>query len=367
VIIGQTRSMRGRAACRIVAATTVAALACGCASASTTPAARKAPAPVPLARIVGQLMLVRMQGKAPSSAFRARIRRGEIGGVVLFADNYGPAGPAALVAQLQRIALDAGQPRLLIAIDQEGGVVRRLPGAPTLRPSQMTNARIAGSQGLATAQNLKRNGIGVDLAPVLDVGRGGFITERTFGSTPLQVANRGSAFARGLASGGVIATGKHFPGLGYAESNTDNAPTIVRATRAQLLADLLPYRRTIAEGLKIVLVATAVYPALGDHLPAVCSPRVVTSLLRHDLGFGGLVITDDLNTPGVTHFLPTPDAAVHAVAAGVDMVLTAGLPREADRNSTAVYSALVAAATNKTLSRRRVAEAYAHVLALKRG
>jgi beta-N-acetylhexosaminidase len=94
----------------------------------------------------------------------------------------------------------------------------------------MTNARIAGSQGFATAQNLKRNGIGVDLAPVLDVGRGGFITERTFGSTPLQVANRGSAFARGLASGGVIATGKHFPGLGYAESNTDNAPTIVRAT-----------------------------------------------------------------------------------------------------------------------------------------
>jgi beta-N-acetylhexosaminidase len=170
VIIGQTRRMR-RAASGIAMATTIA-LACGCASASTTPAARKAPAPVSLARLVGQLMLVRMQGQAPSSAFRARIRRGEIGGVVLFADNYGPAGPAALVAQLQRIALDAGQPRLLIAIDQEGGVVRRLPGAPTLKPAQMTNARIAGAEGLATAQNLKRNGIGVDLAPVLDVGRG---------------------------------------------------------------------------------------------------------------------------------------------------------------------------------------------------
>ena len=316
--------------------------------------------------MVGQLMLVRMQGQAPSPAFRARVRRGEIGGVVLFTDNYGPAGPAALVAQLQRIALGAGQPRLLIAIDQEGGVVRRLPGAPTLKPAQMTNARIAAEQGLATAQNLKRNGIGVDLAPVLDVGRGGFITKRTFGSTPLQVANRGSAFARGLSSGGVIATGKHFPGLGYAETNTDSAPTIVRATRAQLLADLLPYGRTIAEGLKIVLVGTAVYPALGDRLPAACSPRVVTSVLRHDLGFNGLVITDDLNTPGVTHFLSTPDVAVRSVAAGVDMVLTAGLPRDADRNSTAVYSALLAAAKDKTLSRRRVAEAYAHVLALKR-
>jgi beta-N-acetylhexosaminidase len=183
----------------------------------------------------------------------------------------------------------------------------------------------------------------------------------------LQVANRGSAFARGLSSGGVIATGKHFPGLGYAETNTDNAPTIIRATRPQLLADLLPYGRTIAQGLKVVLVGTAVYPALGDRLPAACSPRIVTSVLRHDLGFDGLVITDDLNTPGVTHFLSTPDAAVHAVAAGVDMVLTAGLPKEADRNSTAVYRALVDAAKNKTLSRRRVTEAYAHVLALKRG
>ena len=190
VIIATLASMRRPAASRIAVATTIAAFACGCASASTTTPARTAPAPVPLARMVGQLMLVRMQGQAPSPAFRARIRRGEIGGVVLFTDNYGAAGPAALVAQLQRIALGAGQPRLLIAIDQEGGVVRRLPGAPTLKPSQMTNARIATQQGLATAQNLKRNGVGVDLAPVLDVGRGGFITERMFGSTPLQVANR---------------------------------------------------------------------------------------------------------------------------------------------------------------------------------
>ena len=165
----------------------------------------------------------------------------------------------------------------------------------------------------------------------------------------------------------MIATGKHFPGLGYAETNTDNAPTIIRATRAQLLADLLPYGRTIAEGLKIVLVGTAVYPALGDWLPAACSPRVVTSVLRHDLGFNGLVITDDLNTPGVTHFLSTPDAAVQRGRRRESTWCSRrACPRDADRNSTAVYSALLAAAKDKTLSRRRVAEAYAHVLALKR-
>jgi beta-N-acetylhexosaminidase len=316
--------------------------------------------------MVGQLMLVRMQGRTPNPSFRGRIRSGEIGGVVLFADNYRPAGPAALIAELQGIAAAGGQPRLLIAIDQEGGVVRRLPGAPSLAPPQMTNARIAEAQGLATARSLKRYGIDVDLAPVLDVGRGGFITDRTFGSTPEQVANRGMAFARGLASGGVIATGKHFPGLGYASTNTDKEPTTVRATSAELTADLLPYERAIADGLKMVLMSTAVYPALGDKLPAACSARVVTRVLRQELGFHGVVITDDLETPGVTHLLPATEAGVKAIGAGVDMLLDAGLPGEADRKSRAVYSAAVVAATRGTLSRRRVVEAYARVLTMKR-
>lgn len=316
--------------------------------------------------MVGQLMLVRMQGRLPSASFRARIRRGEIGGIVLFADNYGPAGPAALIDALQGVAIEAGQPRPLIAIDQEGGVVRRLAGAPSLAPPQMTNARIAEAQGLATARNLKSSGIDVDLAPVLDVGRGGFITERTFGSTPEQVANRGVAFARGLSSGGVIATGKHFPGLGYARSNTDNEPTTVHATRAELTADLLPFRRAIAGGLKMVMMSTAVYPGFGADLPAACSTRVVTDVLRQELGFRGVVITDDLQTLGVTHLLSTTEAATKAIGAGVDMVLAAGLPVHADRTSKAVYRALVAAAKRGTLSRRRVADAYAHVLALRR-
>jgi beta-N-acetylhexosaminidase len=344
----------------------IAALVCGCASTASPTAETQAREPVPLARMIGQLMLVRMEGRTPNASFRARVRSGQIGGIVLFADNYGPAGPAALIAQLQSVAAAGGQPRLLIAIDQEGGIVRRLSGAPSLAPRQMTNARIAEPQGLATAQNLKRYGIDADLAPVLDVGRGGFITERTFGSTPEQVANRAVSFARGLSAGGVIATGKHFPGLGYARTNTDNEPTKIRATRAELTADLLPYRRAIDQGLKMVLVSTAVYPALGDVLPAACSRRIVTGMLRQELGFDGVVITDDLQTPGVNHFLSTTDAAAHAIAAGVDMVLAAGLPAGADRTSKAVYRALLDAARLGILPRARVAEAYAHVLALKR-
>jgi beta-N-acetylhexosaminidase len=318
--------------------------------------------------MVGQLMLVRMQGKTPSASFLTRIRSGEIGGVVLFAGNYGAAGPAALVTRLQQAAASGGQPRLLIAIDQEGGVVRRLPGAPSLAPPQMRTAAIARAEGLATALNLRRYAINVDLAPVLDVGRGGFITVRTFGRTPLQVATRGTAFARGLAAGGVLATGKHFPGLGYAGSNTDNAATVVRASLPQLDADLLPYRTAIAAGLKVVMVSTAVYPALGAQVPAACSPLVVTRLLRRELGFRGVVITDDLKSAGVNEYVSTPQAAVKAVDAGVDMVLAAGVTgRFADRTSEAAYRAILQAADRGRLSRTKIAQAYGRVLTLKRG
>src|SRR5262249_30843233 len=153
---------------------------------------------------------------------------------VLYANNYGPAGPAALIKQLQQTALRAGRPRLLIGIDQEGGIVKRLPGAPALSPSQMTTTSVTRAQGAATARNLRANGIDVDFAPVLDIGHGGFITSRTFGSSPSQVALRATAFARGLSLGGVAATGKHFPGLGYAWTNTDKTQTIVRASVSQL-------------------------------------------------------------------------------------------------------------------------------------
>jgi beta-N-acetylhexosaminidase len=320
-----------------------------------------------LARVVGQLMFVRMPGTAPSAGFVARIRRGEIGGVVLYDDNYGAAGPARLVYELQRAAADAGQPRLLIAIDQEGGDVRRLPGPPSRTPPQMTTTSVARTQGLATARNLRGYGIDVDFAPVLDVGRGGFITSRTFGSTPRDVAFRGTAFARGLALGGVAASGKHFPGLGYALTNTDRSRTIVRATASQLDADLEPYRKAIAAGLPMVMVATAIYPALSVDVPAACATKIVTQLLRGRLGFRGVVVTDALDTPDVNAYWPTPEAAVKATGAGVDMVLAGGgTGRTADRTSIAAYGAILAAVKSGELSRARVAAAYERVLALKR-
>jgi len=317
---------------------------------------------------IGQLMLVRMHGRTPSQSFLARIRRGEIGGVVLYADNYGPRGPAHLTMTLQRAAHQGGQPPLLIAIDQEGGLVKRLPGAPSLAPPQMRSATLAEAQGYATARNLQQSGVNLDLAPVLDVGRGGFITPRTFGSTPEQVTARGPAFARGLAQGGIGASGKHFPGLGYATLSTDASPATVRAARAQLLEDLAPFRAAIQAGIGTVIVSTAVYSSLAPRVPAADSSAIVSGLLRKRLGFRGVVVSDALKTPAVNRYFATTEAARRAVAAGVDLVLAAGVTgdyADTDGASISTYDALVKAVRSGRLAEATVQSAYAHVLTLK--
>ncbi len=312
------------------------------------------------------MILVRMPGRVPTASFLARIRRGEIGGVVLYQENYGASGPSALVRVLQGAARAGGNPPLIVAIDQEGGIVKRLPGAPGLAPPQMATPTIARQQGRATARTLAANGVNVDLAPVLDVGRGGFITPRSFGNTPSAVSARGVGFARGLLAGRVMPTAKHFPGLGYANTTTDDGAEVVAATRARLTEDLAPFRSAITAGVPLVLVSTAIYPAFGETVPAACSPTVVRGLLRGQLGFQGVVITDALDTPAVTNRLSVPSAALAAVKSGVDMVLAAGTTsRDANEVSQATYNRLLAAATSGQLSGQTLRSAYRLIIRLK--
>jgi len=357
---------------RIVAAAVLvpiglASAACGqVSSASVGLTARRSSSGVPLPRMVGQMIAVRMPGRVPTPSFLARIRAGQVGGVILFPENFGPAGPATLVARLQAAASQGGNPPLLIGIDQEGGIVKRLLGAPSLAPPQMVTPAIAMAQGYATARNLVRYQVNVDLAPVLDVGRGGFITPRTFGHTPATVATRGGAFARGLSSGGVVATAKHFPGLGYATTTTDAGSVVVHAPRRALLADLLPFRTAISGGIPMVMVSTALYPGLGVTAPAATSQSVVAALLRTTLGFRGVVITDALSTRAVTRYYSPSTAAVLAIRSGVDVVLAAGTTSQgADATSKAAYSAVLAAVHQGRLSARTIASAYELIIQIK--
>ena len=321
-----------------------------------------------LGQLVGQRLLIRMRGPVPSAELLAQIRRGQIGGVVLFGNTIPPGGPPVLVRQLQAAARAGGQLPLLIAIDQEGGGVKRLPGPPTKAPSQMRSAAEALAQGRATGRYLHSLDIGIDLAPVLDVPSSprSFIASRTFSSDAAVVAARGTAFAEGLVQGGVASTAKHFPGLGRLRGNTDLGPGRVLAARTALERDLAPFRAAIRAGTPAVMVGTAAYLAYSP-LPAATSPEIVTGLLRDELGFRGVTLSDDLATKGVRPWFGPGEATVRAVRAGIDMVYVAGVGGSGGMTvGEQAYAALLRAARAGTISRTELEASYDRIAALKR-
>jgi beta-N-acetylhexosaminidase len=211
-------------------------------------------------------------------------------------------------------------------VDQEGGLVKRIGGAPNASAAVMgaRGAAYSRRQGAMTGANLRDLGINVDLAPVLDVARpGGDIadTERGFSSTPAGVAATAVPFAAALQAEGVAATGKHFPGLGGARLDTDFAVQRLRLSKATLRrVDEAPYRPFIVAGGAMVMLSTAIYPALSPK-PAAFARPIATGELRGRLGFGGVSITDALETVSVAHFGGPAAAGVAAAKAGTDVLL----------------------------------------------
>jgi beta-N-acetylhexosaminidase len=289
-------------------------------------------------RLVGQMLIVRMEATA-TEGLLARLRAGELGGVILFPpEGTSPSALREQIALLRRAAARGAAAAPLIAIDQEGGEVRRLPDLPPDRAPRALAAfgeRAAHTEGAATGRALHRLGIDVDLAPVLDVPAvdGAFIASRAFSADPSQAAALGVAFGGGLQDEGVGATAKHFPGLGLATENTDLGPSVIQAPDAALDSGLEPFRAAVDAGFDLVMVSNATYPAL-DPRPASQSRRVIDGLLREQLGFDGAVITDDLGAGALTGAgIDEGDAAVGAARAGSDLLLFAlsdgGAAREA--------------------------------------
>jgi beta-N-acetylhexosaminidase len=280
-------------------------------------------------RLAAGSLMVRMEDSATDELV-ALAKHGELGGVILFpSTGVSPSVLADQVDRLRHAARKAGYPEPLVAIDQEGGEVKRLPDEPPdLAPSQMGRsggASSARAQGLVTGNALARIGIDVDLAPVLDLGQSGsFVASRTFGDDPKQVAALGGAFADGLEEGHVAATAKHFPGLGSASANSDLGPSPVDASKDDLEADLEPFEAAIDASIPLIMVSNATYSAYDPDRPASVSPRVIGGLLRDSLGYSGVVITDDLDAGAVTAAgLDQSAAAVAAAKAGADLLLFA--------------------------------------------
>lgn len=324
------------------------------------------------AQLIGQKLVVRMDGVTPSADLLGRIRRGEVGGVVLFGANITtPAALVALTAQLRAAAAAGGQPRFLIAVDQEGGQIKRIGWAPpTLSPPQMGQIAlisVARRQGAATGAALRALGINVDFAPVADVpvSTGSFLYRqgRTFSFSARRTAALADAFATGLESAGVKPTMKHLPGLGYATRNTDTYVVTIRASRYSLGPGLSPYRTAIGHHIPLIMLSNATYTAYDGSNAAGWSRAVGVTLLRHDLGFTGVTITDGLDGTAKARGLSDRILAVRAARAGTDMILVTGT----EATSRSVYARLLADAQAGLIAKSTLRASYDRILALKAG
>lgn len=324
---------------------------------------------LPVEQLAGERIVVGLPGTSISPTLRGAIVEGRVAGVVLFAENLpGRVAGRRLIARLQAIRRPPKlRDPLLVMTDQEGGLVKRLSGAPTASARQMgaRGAAFSARQGRRTAANLRDLGINVDLAPVLDVGRpGGVIaeTDRSFGSTAARVSATAVPFAKALGAGGVVATGKHFPGFGAARENTDFAVERVDLSKRELRAvDEKPYAAFAAAGGEMVMLSTAIYPAFSGR-PAAFTRTIATGELRNRLGFEGVTITDALETPAVAHFGNTAKVAVAGARAGADLLLFARLG-PAER----AWKALVAKLRAGGLNREEFEQAAQRVLDLRAG
>jgi beta-N-acetylhexosaminidase len=293
----------------------------------STPAASAA-SQLSLPELAGARLIAGFQGTRVPERLRWTIRHGGLSGVVLFDENLPRRATArALIAEIESIHRPAGlRDPLLVMVDQEGGLVKRLAGAPTASAAQMgaSGAVSSRAQGRATAANLSGVGANVDLAPVLDVARvGGTIasTERGFGSSAAAVEATAVPFAVGLRELGVAATAKHFPGLGAAAENTDFAVQRINLPKRTLRAvDERPYRRFVAAGGELVILSTAIYPAFSPK-PAAFARSIASGELRRRIGFDGVSITDALESAAVRDFGGPAAAARAATAAGTDLLL----------------------------------------------
>jgi beta-N-acetylhexosaminidase len=279
-------------------------------------------------RLAGERLIAGFDGPRPPGAVKEMIGDGRLAGVILFSDNLRSRHHARrLIRRLQAIHRPKGlRDPLLVMIDQEGGLVKRLPGPPDASALQMgrRGARYSRRQGARTAHSLRGVGVNVDLAPVLDVGRPSSAIRaqhRSFGGRPRRVIRTAIPFATAMGRRGVAVTAKHFPGLGSAPENTDFAVQRIRLRRGKLRRiDERPYRAFVAGEGDLVMISTAIYTHFSRR-PAAFSRRIATRELRSRLGFGGVSISDALETVSAREFGGPAKVGVAAARAGTDLLL----------------------------------------------
>ena len=323
---------------------------------------------------VGQLIMVGFDGTQANEAIEAHIRERFVGGVVLFSRNIqSPKQTAELTNELQRLTeATTRQIPLFIGIDQEGGWVIRLREGATVLPGNMAlgatdSTELAERAGEITAVELAAVGVNLNFAPVVDVNnnpQNPVIDRRSFGESPELVSRLGVAYIRGLQRNDVLATAKHFPGHGdtTVDSHFD-LPTVNHDRERIHALELQPFRAAIDADVAAIMTAHIIYPAFDADRPATLSPTILTDLLRNELGFDGLLITDDMEMKAIDEHYRSGEAAVMAVEAGADIVMVLWTPTK----QLEVFNALLSAVNSGRISQARLDQSVKRILKSKEG
>ena len=326
------------------------------------------------AQRVGQLFLVGLSADAAGPVTTAALQAYHFGSLLLTPTSEGVTALAAATAHMQSLATQpiTGGVRFFVAANQEGGQVQQLTGPGfSVMPSALVQGTWSAS-ALRTAAagwggELRSAGVNLDLAPVMDVVPAGSAStnapvgalDRQFGSDPASNGAHGAAFIAGMASAGVATTAKHFPGLGRVAGNTDFTSGVVDSVTTPDDPYLGSFRAAIAAGVPFVMVALATYTRIDSSELAVFSPAVMR-LLRSELGFGGVIISDDLGDAIAVKSIPAGNRAISFLNAGGDMITSQSLPP-----AETMAQAVLARANSDTAFRAVVGTAVQRILAAK--
>ena len=319
---------------------------------------------------LGQMMMVQFIGSDYSPELNAMLSQYNVGSVVLFYANNNIIDKTQLKNLDQQMQSGRTIP-LAIATDQEGGQVDRLVHLDGPRPAASTigatnNPAVAKAAGIQDAQDLSTYGINLNLAPVVDITNV-YSTQlymRTYGNDPTRVAQMASAYLQGLQqSGKVVGTLKHFPGLGDVSDDPHQGVPYLRRSKSGLeQIDWMPYRTLIQQGnVHAIMVTHEVVTALDSTLPSSLSKKVVQGILRDELGFQGVIMTDSLTMKGVTDFYPPAQIAAMAVEAGSDLLMGAGSPNEVATMIDGIKQAMSSGA----ISQQRIDDSVRRILLMK--
>ncbi len=322
---------------------------------------------MPLEQRVAQLFLLGFRGQDLTAPIFEQLRRRGLGGIAIDARNYMSSDQlASLAGEARVIAEQEGNVRPWVLAPQEGGDFNAFPDLPpATAAAELASANAAVEESRRAAAALGAAGLSGVLGPTIDVGPadGVAVGARAFSDDPRDVADYAEAVVDAYRGASLLTAPGHFPGLGSGTEDTRLGLSQVGSSLSELRAsDLVPFRAAIRAGVPAITMSNGLYVTDDFVTPGSLSPALIGGLLRGDLGFRGIVITDDLADPGVTALTAMPKAAVDAIRAGADLLYVSGPPAEQE----AAYAAVLAAARSGAIAPARLREALLRNLSVKR-